>query len=481
MPNKTENISTSRPPIVVVMGHVDHGKTSLLDAIRSADVASGEHGGITQSIGAYQVTLNTQHSTLSTQLTFIDTPGHQAFTQMRSHGAKVADIAILVVAANDSVMPQTIESIKIIKETKIPYVVAINKIDLPEANFDKVVKDLLKHEVLLENYGGDIPFVKVSAKKKEGIKELLELIELMWEMQEVKSNQDDPLEAIVIESKLDKNRGPVASAVVRNGKISAGDKIYIDGVESKVRGLFDYLQKPLKAAIPGQPVEIIGLSKVPSTGSIISQTLTATVTDSSSKTNAKSGSSDTQLNVVIKADVLGSLEAILGLIPDNVNLRDSGVGEITASDIILAKETKSIILGFNTNVNQAAKKLLESEKVLVRTYKIIYELLDELRDAADGMLVIEQEETLGAGQIIALFPFNGAKVAGTKITEGRLAKGDSVKVFRGETVLIEAKIKSVRVGKDEVTKVEIGKECGIFLDPQPDLAPGDKIVAYKKY
>lgn len=469
----TPNTTSTRPPIVVVMGHVDHGKTSLLDAIRSAEVAAGEHGGITQSIGAYQVSLEGK------VLTFIDTPGHEAFTKMRSRGAKVADIAILVVAANDSVMPQTIESIKIIQEAKIPYIVAINKIDLPEANFDKVIQDLLKHSVLLENYGGDVPFVKVSAKNKTGIKELLELVDLIWEMQEVKSDPTAPLEAIVIESKLDKNRGAVASAIVRNGTLKAGDKIYIDSVESKIRGLFDFLTKPIKEAKPGMPVELIGLSKVPSTGAVISTSAeNQTALDSiQTKTASKEG----RLNVIIKADVLGSLEAILASLPENVNLIDSAVGEINANDILMAKDTKSIVLGFNTPINSAAKNVLETEKVLVRTYKIIYELLDELNDAAAGVLELTIEETLGSGKIVALFPFEKMQIAGTKVTEGRLARGDTVKILRGEELILQSKIKSLRVGKDEMTKVEAGKECGVLLDPQGDFTPGDTIQAYKKY
>jgi len=475
------NSSTSRPPIVVVMGHVDHGKTSLLDAIRSADVASGEHGGITQSIGAYQVTVNGEPESTVNLITFIDTPGHLAFTKMRSHGAKVADIAVLVVAANDSVMPQTVESIKIIQDAKIPFVVAINKMDLPEANFDKVVQDLLKHGVLLENYGGDVPFIKVSAKKKEGIKELLELLDLMWEMQEIKSDPAATLEAIVIESKLDKNRGPIASVVVRNGTLRAGQKIYIDAVESKIRGLFNYLQKPITEALPGTPVEIIGLAKVPPTGAAVSNTLIAQEIPENKRALA-TNPVENQLNVVIKADTLGSLEAILASLPTNVTVLEAGVGDVNANDILTAKNTKSIVLGFNNSINPAARNLMETEKVLVRTYKIIYELLDEISDAAAGMLEINQVETLGKGQILAEFPFNGLKIAGTKVLEGRLARGDLIKLMRGkDTTVGESKVKSVRLGREEITKVEAGKECGVLLDPQLDFLPGDILEAFKKY
>ena len=499
MPKKQKQIekpnsTVSRPPIVVIMGHVDHGKTSLLDAIRSADVASKEHGGITQSIGAYQITLPATPDPLRSEasqqpvtITFIDTPGHQAFTKMRSRGAKVADIAILVVAANDSVMPQTIESIKIIKDAKIPYIVAINKVDLPEANIDKVIQDLLRHEVLLENYGGDVPWAKVSALKKTGIKELLDLVYLLWQMQETKSDANAPLEAIVIESKLDKNRGPVASVIVRNGTLKTAEKIYIDGVESKIRGLFDYLQKPIKEAPPGTPVEVIGLSKVPSTGSLIgtspqlAQGASLHISSEVAKSNRTLPSETNRLNIILRADTIGSLEALLASIPENINLIDSGVGQITAKDIITAKTTKSIVLGFNVEIDSTAKSLQESEKVLIRTYKIIYELLEELTDAAAGVLTLDQEEVLGAGKIIAQFPFEKTRIAGTKVTEGRLARGDTIKILRGEEVVGESKVKSLRVGKDEINKVESGKECGVLFDPQVDFTLSDTIQAYKKY
>lgn len=472
-------LASTRPPIVVVLGHVDHGKTSLLDTIRSADVASKEHGGITQSIGAYQITLNSEPGSTVNRITFIDTPGHQAFTKMRSHGAQVADIAVLVVAANDSVMPQTIESIKIIKDANIPYIVAINKVDLPEANVDKVIQDLLRHEVLLENYGGDVPWLKVSATKKQGIKELLDLVSLLWQMQQVKSDPTAPLEATVIESRLDKSRGPVASVIIRNGTLRVGDKIYIDGVESKIRGLFNYLQKPLAEVTPGSPVEIIGLSQVPNTGSIISTTETSSAVPSG--LNKKTASAEGRLNVILKADTLGSLEAILASLPDNVNLLDSSVGQITANDVLSAKNTKSIILGFNVVPDSSAKKLQESEKVLIRTYKIIYELLEEITDAAAGVLELKEEEILGSGQIVAQFPFEKMRVAGTKVVDGRLARGDTVKIIRGEELIGESKIKSIRIGKTDANKVEEGKECGIFLDPQIDFSQGDAIVSFKKY
>lgn len=433
----------SRPPIVVVLGHVDHGKTTLLDAIRSTDVASREYGGITQKIGAYQVN----------GITFIDTPGHEAFTQMRSRGAKVADIAILVVAANDSVMPQTAESIKTIQAAGIPYIVAINKMDLPEANFDKVVQDLLRHNVMLETYGGDIPFVKISAKKKEGVKELLDLIKLVWEMANVKADPNGPLELTVIESRLDKNRGPVATIIVRNGTIKVGDEIEW----GRIRALIDYQGKNIAAAGPGTPVEVLGLDKVLSIGS--------------TKTESKEG----VLNLILKTDTFGALEALTAQIPANVNVLQSGTGEIGEAEVLLAKTTKAIVLGFNVKVSPGAMRLTRTEKVLVRTYKIIYELLDELKDAAAGMLEpVTTEEILGTGEIVAEFPFEKLRIAGVKVTDGRIARGDLVKIKDQNS-----KVKSLRLGKDEVNKVEKGKDCGVLLEPQIDFRPGDAIISYR--
>ena len=444
----------TRPPIVVILGHVDHGKTTLLDTIRSADVASKEYGGITQGIGAYQ----------SNGVTFIDTPGHEAFSKMRSRGTNVADIAILVVATNDSVMPQTEESIKIIKNAKIPYIVAINKVDLPEANFDKVVKDLLRHEVMLETYGGDVPFIKISAKKKDGIKELLDLIKLVADMLNIKNDPAGPLEFSVIESRLDKNRGAVATLIIRNGTLKVGQEITIDGITSKIRALIDYLGKNVSEAGPGNPVEVLGLEKVPSVGAAQVETKPVQV-------KAEDGA----LNLVLKADTIGSLEAVSAQIPQNVNLLQSSTGEVTEADVLLAKSTKGIILSFNAKIAPSALKLAQTEKVLVRTYKIIYELLDELKDAASGMLTpIESEEILGTGKIIAEFPFEKLRVAGVKVTDGRLARGDLIKI--GEQ---RSKIKSIRHGKEETNKVEAGKECGVLLDPQIDFRAEDDIMAYR--
>jgi translation initiation factor IF-2 len=451
-----ENVK--RPPVVVVMGHVDHGKTSLLDAIRKTDVAGREYGGITQSIGAYQ----------TSGITFIDTPGHEAFGKMRSRGATVADIAVLVVAANDSVMPQTIESIKVIQEAKIPFIVAINKVDLPEANTEKVLQDLLRHNVLIEKFGGSIPFVEVSAKQNKGIRELLDLINLTWEMSE--SVDDKDLKAVIIESKMDKNRGPVATAIVKSGELTVGQKIFIGNKEHKIRMLFDYSDKQLTNATPGMPVLVLGLTEVPPVGSEITHMRKEPAVSQPLFPRNK----ENALNLILRADTAGSLEAIFPKLPQNINILESGTGEITEKDILLAKSTSAIVIGFNVRVSNSVTDLAKTEKIILRGYKIIYELLDELKDAAAGALEkMTTEEILGAGKIIAEFPFEKLRIAGVKVTDGRLARGDRIRIRS-----LESKIKDIRVGKEQVNKVEAGKECGVFLDPQIDFKLGDDIIAY---
>ena len=451
---------TKRSPVVVVMGHVDNGKTTLLDAIRKTDVAGREFGGITQSIGAYQ----------ASGITFIDTPGHEAFGKMRSRGVNVADIAILVVAANDSVMPQTIESINIILEAKIPFIVAINKVDLPESNVDKVIKDLLRYNVLLENYGGNVPFVKISAKKNEGVKELLELINLLWEMRENKEETLD-LKAVIIESKMDKNRGLVATAIVKSGELTVGQKIFIGNKEHKIRMLFDYNEKQISKATSGMPVLILGLTDIVPVGAEISS-VAASNSMISKPTALKHG--DNLLNLIIRADTLGSLEAIIPKLPSNVNVLESGTGEVTNKDILLAKTTKAVVVGFNVKTSVLVVDLAKTEKVILRSYKIIYELLEELTDAAAGALdQLVEEEVLGVGLIVAQFPYEKLKIAGVKVTDGRLARGDKLRI--GET---ESKIKELRVGREQANKVEKGKECGVLLDPQLDFKLGESIIAH---
>lgn len=471
--------AASRAPVVVIMGHVDHGKTTLLDSIRKTDVAAREFGGITQKIGAYQV------STDEGKLTFIDTPGHEAFTKMRSQGAKVADVAVLVVGANDSVKPQTIESIKIIQEAKIPYVVAINKIDLPEANVDKTIQDLIRYSVMIEGYGGEVPVAKISAKTGQGVKELLDLIKLLCDINGLTGSAEGELLGIVIESKLDKAKGAVATVIIKDGRLKVGETVFFGQSETKIRSLIDYQGKQLPEVVAGMPVEVLGLTSVPKVGEVVSRTPIKASTDSknnlvSNRKEATTEDKGQQLQLILRADTAGSLEAISLSIPENVTVLSTQTGDISEADVLHAKSTHAIILGFNVKISTSAEKLAESEKILVRIYKIIYELLEELTDAANGMLdSLQTEEIMGVGQIVAEFPYEKLRVAGTRVLDGRLAKGDKVRVTRGEEKIGEGKIKSLRMGKVEANKAEKGKECGIIIEPQFDFHLGDDIIAIR--
>ncbi len=475
-----------RPPIVAVLGHVDHGKTSLLDAIRKSNVAGREHGGITQSIGAYQIQFGTSY------ITFIDTPGHEAFAKMRSRGASVADIALLVVAADDSVKPQTIESIEQIKSAGVSMIVVVNKIDTVGANVDKVKQDLAKHGVQVEGFGGDIPMVQVSAKAGTGIPALLDLIVLVSQMKELPEQPEAPLEAIVIETRLDKGKGMVASVVVKTGTMIFGTPLFDKDVQvAKVRAMFDEYGKLVKSAGPSKPVEVSGFTSLPPVGSTL--TGTAIVQAAPAPVEVKPGYSATslpdwlkpvsqqekeKLNIILKTDTAGSLEAILASLGDRVRVVEGGVGDIGEADVLQARGSKAFIVGFNVKASGAVSMLAQTEKVVFRTYTIIYELLDELAEVVSGMKeVISQERELGMGTIIAEFPFEKSRIAGTKIVSGRLAKGDSVKILRGETEVGRAKIKSIRKGKSETTKAENGAECGILLDRTVDFQLNDGIIA----
>lgn len=479
MDEKNNKKESPRAPVVVIMGHVDHGKTTLLDSIRKTDVAAREFGGITQKIGAYQVTVD------EGKLTFIDTPGHEAFTKMRSQGAKVADVAVLVVAANDSVKPQTIESIKIIQEAKIPYVVAINKIDLPDANIDKTIQDLIRYSVMVEGFGGDVPVAKISGKTGKGVKELLDLIKLLCDVNGLSGSAEGELSGIVIESKIDKAKGAVATVIMKDGTMKVGETVFFGQTETKIRSLIDYQGKQLSEVVAGMPVEVLGLGIVPKVGEIVSKTPVAasTPTTGNLMANRKEATSENrqeQLQLILRADTAGSLEAISLSIPENVTVLSTETGDISEADVLHAKSTQAIILGFNVKISPSAQRLAESEKILVRTYKIIYELLEELTDAANGMLEsLQTEEILGVGQIVAEFPFERLRVAGIRVLDGRMAKGDKIKVTRGEEKVGEGKVKSLRIGKEEANKAEKGKECGIIIEPQFDFRPGDDIIAIR--
>lgn len=471
-----------RPPIVAVLGHVDHGKTSLLDAIRSTKVAAGEHGGITQRIGAYQ----------TNNITFIDTPGHEAFSKMRSRGATVADIALLVVAADDSVKPQTKESIDQILAAGVSMIVVVNKIDLPGAQVDRVKSDLAKVGVQVEGFGGDVPIALVSAKAKTGIKELLDLILLVAQMKELKSENSAPLEAVVIETRIDKGKGLVASVVVKKGTLVANVPLYENDTQvARVRAMFDELGEAVSAAPPAKPVEVLGFTALPQVGAVLRANPVASqapLVDKGTKLydaanlpdwlKPRADQEKEKLNIILKADTAGSLEAVITSFGTRIKVISMGVGDISDADILLGRSAKAFIVGFNVKCPPAVASLAQAEKVIYRTYTIIYELLDELAEVVSGMKeVLTQERELGAGTVIAEFPFEKTRIAGTKVTSGRLAKGDMVKIMREEVEIGRAKIKSIRKGKDEVTKVEKGADCGVLLDKIVDFAVQDGIIA----
>jgi translation initiation factor IF-2 len=479
---------TSRPPIVTILGHVDHGKTTLLDFIRKAAVAQKEHGGITQAIGAYQVTHEGK------LITFIDTPGHAAFEKMRSRGAQVADIAVLVVAIDDGIMPQTVEAIKHIKKAGVAMVVAVNKIDIPGINkiaqMEKLKKQLSDHEVLIEEYGGDVPIVQLSAKTGEGVDKLLEIIQLVSEVNDFKGDPSLPASGVVIEANIDKFKGPIATVIIRNGTLKKNQQIKIAGAASKIRTLVDFTGKQIDEAPPSTPVELLGLEIVPPVGGVLgdeSAAMEAKQDQIQSLLEKMKQKDQAVLNVVVKADKQGSLEAIEGALEafnderEVVKVIDKATGDISDKDIKLAASTGAIVIGFGVKVGSTATKIAENEGVLVRTYNIIYELIEELEDVVEGMLKVGAlEEIFGTAQIVAEFPFGKTeKIAGCKVLDGTITKGPKVKVIRGEQIIGEGKIKSLKKVKNEVNRVEKGDECGIMFDSPIEFLPGDLIQSFR--
>jgi translation initiation factor IF-2 len=482
---KTQKTKTNfRPPVVAVLGHVDHGKTTLLDAIRKSNVAAGEHGGITQAIGAYQVKVGDRF------ITFIDTPGHEAFAKMRSRGASAADIAILVVAADDSVKPQTVESIAQIRGAGIPMIVAVNKIDMPGANVEKVRQDLARHEVQVEGFGGDVPIAQVSAKQAKGIDDLLSTILLLWDTKGVADDPQAAMESVVIETRVDKGRGMIATLLVGHGTLTPGSTLF-EGTKAlgRVRAMFDEYDKTVTAAPPGKPVVVLGFTTLPSVGARITGTQAAPEAQKAEAPKEEGAmpsfldpidmAAVKTLNLIVKADTAGSLEAITSKLTTGVRLVATGIGDVSDADVLRAKSSGAIIIGFGVKTPASVAKLATAEKVIWRTYTLIYELLDELEDVLSGMeTVFVQERELGVGTIVAEFPFDRDRVAGTKVTSGRLAKGDTVKIMRKDAEIGRARIKSMRRGPEETTKTEAGGECGILLDKQIDFMLQDVIIAF---
>lgn len=469
-----KNENNLRPPIVTIMGHVDHGKTTLLDVIRKTNVAGSEHGGITQHIGAYQITLDSQ------PITFIDTPGHAAFEKMRSRGAEVADIVILTVAANDGVKPQTTEAIKHIQRAQKPLIVAITKTDLPDINLDKVKKELQAQNVVIEQYGGKVPLVEVAAPKGKGIDELLEVINLVWQLSPQPSLPAHPLEAVVVESQLDKSRGPVVSVIVKKGTLRVSQKITVDDEPVTVRALIDDNGQNVKEAGPSKPVEILGFKKLLEVGTIVGDfTKTplqaAKAPASYAEIVAKAEAAKGKFKAIIKADVSGSLEAIAANLPQKVLVIDSGIGEVTTSDVALGKIAHAPILAFNVKVQKQVKAQAESEGVVIKPYNIIYELLDDIEQVVLGFEEAKQELKIsGRAKIVATFTIEGKKIAGLKVTHGKIKVGDKI-LFKHSGKIFETNIESLKKFKKNVVEASSGQECGVALNPAVDFQEGDII------
>jgi translation initiation factor IF-2 len=506
-------MNQTRPPVVTILGHVDHGKTTLLDFIRKSTVAAKEHGGITQHIGAYQVEIPEESKsrvsdanrgilrlpsvaqddlTVNRKITFIDTPGHAAFEKMRSRGARVADIAVLVIAADDGIMPQTTEAIKHIQEARVPMIVAVNKADLPGINLkiqlEKIKKQLSDREIKLEEYGGDVPLVTLSAKSGEGVDKLLEVILLVSELHDLKGDPALSPVGVVIEAKLDKFKGPVATLLIKNGTLRKNDQIMIGGIKGKIRGMFDWDEKAVVEAGPSTPVEILGLEKVPEVGDklgeekkVQEEEITKTLVDKLKQRDTKT------LKVIIKADKEGSLEAIeaqLEKYNEEAKVIDfiaTGTGEIGEENVKLAASIGAIIIGFNVKVAPLAQKLAENEQVLIRTYNIIYELLDDIEEVVQSLLEVGQlEEVLGKANIIAEFAHGkDEKIAGCRIIEGEIAKGQRIRIIRDGGSIGETKLKSLKKVKDEVNKVEKGNDCGMLFNPPLDFQIGDIVESFR--
>ncbi|PTX57764.1 translation initiation factor 2 (bIF-2) [Litoreibacter ponti] len=494
-----------RAPVITIMGHVDHGKTSLLDAIRNARVTAGEAGGITQHIGAYQVDQD------GSELTFLDTPGHAAFTSMRARGAQVTDIVVLVVAADDAVMPQTIEAINHAKAAEVPMIVAINKIDKPEANADKVRTDLLQHEVIVEKMSGDVQDVEVSAQTGQGLDELLEAISLQAEILELKANPDRAASGAVIEAQLDVGRGPVATVLVQNGTLHQGDIFVVGEQWGKVRAMENDQGARVKDAGPSVPVEVLGLNGTPEAGDVLNVVDTeaqareiaeyraqaakdkraaagAATTLEQLMANAKADENVSEMPIVVKADVQGSAEAIVQAMEkignDEVRVRvlHSGVGAITESDIGLAEASGAPVFGFNVRANASARNTANQKGIEIRYYSVIYDLVDEVKAAASGLLSAEiKENFIGYAEIKEVFKVTGVgKVAGCLVTEGVARRSAGVRLLRDNVVIHEGTLKTLKRFKDEVAEVQSGQECGMAFEAHDDIRPGDVIEIFTR-
>ncbi|OHW62803.1 translation initiation factor IF-2 [Andreesenia angusta] len=491
----------SRPPVVTVMGHVDHGKTSLLDAIRNTNVTNKEAGGITQHIGASTVKINNE------KIVFLDTPGHEAFTSMRARGAQITDVAILVVAADDGVMPQTVEAINHSKAAGVPIIVAVNKIDKPAANPDKVKQELTEYGLVPEDWGGDTIFVNVSAKTGEGIEDILEMILLVAEVQELKANPNRRAVGTIIEAKLDKGRGAVATVLVQKGTLSVGDAIITGKTYGRVRAMIDDKGKKIKKAGPSTPVEIIGLSEVPESGDrmymveddkkarYLGEKMKGKHRDAKMKEGQKVSLDnlfDTiqdgqvkELNIIVKADVRGTIEAIkqslLKLSNEEVRVNPihGGVGAITESDIMLASASNAIVIGFNVRPTNNAMEIASSEEVDVRTYRVIYNAIEDIKAAIDGMLEPEYKEVFqGRAEVREIFKIPGGVAAGIYVQTGKITRASQIRILRDNIVIYEGELSSLRRFKDDVKELAVNYEGGLAIEGFKDMKEGDVVEAF---
>jgi translation initiation factor IF-2 len=491
----------NRPPVVTILGHVDHGKTSLLDAIRQTDVAAGEAGGITQHIGAYQVEKKGR------LITFLDTPGHAAFTQMRARGAQGADIVVLVVAADDGVMPQTREAIAHAKAARVPIMVALNKIDKANANPDRVKQQLAEQELVPDDWGGSIMVIPVSARQKQGIDDLLEGILLVADNMEIKANPGGKVIGTVIEAEVDKTRGVMATLLVQNGTLEFGDTIVAGAAHGKLKALSDFKGKPVKKAGPSMPVLVMGLSDVPSAGdifevvasdkearAIVSERLESAKSQAQAKkkvsledlfANVQAGEAK-ELNLIVKADVQGSLDPIvselnkLGEGEIGIKVLYSETGNIGENDVMLASASNAIVIGFNVQADISARRMAEKEGVDIRLYEIIYRMTEDIEKALKGMLApVVKEKMLGRAHVLQVFTASKfGKVAGCKVIDGELRRNAKARLFRGTDIVYEGDMGSLRHEKDDVKEIKQGYECGVGFKNFSDIQPGDQLVCY---
>lgn len=483
-PGEKSTSSPPRPPVVTVMGHIDHGKTSLLDSIRETDIAAQEAGGITQHIGAYQVEVAPAGSSTKKKITFIDTPGHEAFTKMRARGALVTDIVVLVVAADDGVMPQTKEAIEHTRAAKVPMVVAINKIDLPSADPNKAKEQLVEAGILLEELGGDVPAVEVSAKEKTGIAELLEMILLVAELADLKADSRGPFKGVVIESRLDSQRGPLATVLVKRGTLRVGDEFYLETGKEKVRALFDHQGKRVLKALPAAPVEILGLSTVPPTGTLISH---KPIPPQPSPVKRRKIRREKTIDLVVKADAEGTREAVVDSLKNlslgqkaRVEIVFGGTGNISESDVFLAKASGATVVGFNVDLSPAMAKLAETERVEIKLYNLIYKLLEDSEKGFKEQLAPKPAgNLLGKGEVIARFEGTKAKIVGVRVVLGSLKLGEKIRLVRNQEAVGESKIATMRQLKKDIKVAKEGQECGLSFEPPLDFKIKDIVECYR--